>query len=376
MLAHSLRDNGTRVPLVILVTTDVPAHAIDKLKVRGERAETRRSAEHVQELYDQIIPVDRIVNKTPANLYLMGRADLESTFTKIALWRQTQYDHLVYIDADVVALRAPDELFDLEAPFAAVPDIGWPDCFNSGVMSLKPNMGDYYALLALAQRGISFDGADQGLLNTHFRSWHRLSFTYNCTPSGNYQYLPAYRHFQSTISLVHFIGRVKPWMGDRTAKVGSRIYEELLGRWWSVYDRHYRVPSYSDAVRPKDPRFGPSTQTPSHVAKQLAQHPVGGQRTEAKPPSADDRPPSPDTSVGEQRNQETSANSAEGPPNEPAEGPPNEPTKQPLNEQSDPAAYMQPAEPSPSRAIQQPDFSVEWDPRRYATVRSKLKTED
>lgn len=192
-------------------------------------------------MYDHIIPVDLIVNKSPANLYLMQRPDLASTFTKIALWRQNQFEHIVYLDADVVALRAPDELFTQDASFAAVPDIGWPDCFNSGVLSLKPNMGDYYALLALAQRGISFDGADQGLLNTHFRDWERLSFTYNCTPSGHYQYVPAYRHFQSTITMVHYIGHDKPWIVGREAKGATGIYEELLGRWWSVYDKHYRT---------------------------------------------------------------------------------------------------------------------------------------
>ncbi len=175
----------------------------------------------------------------------MNRPDLISTFTKIALWRQTQFHRLLYIDADVVALRAPDELFKIEATFAAVPDIGWPDCFNSGVLYLKPDMGEYYALLALAQRGISFDGADQGLLNTHFRNWHRLSFTYNCTPSGNYQYVPAYRHFQSSISLVHYIGREKPWTVERYGRGATGMYEELLGRWWSVYDKHYRNPACS-----------------------------------------------------------------------------------------------------------------------------------
>lgn len=172
----------------------------------------------------------------------MNRPDLISTFTKIALWRQTQFDHVVYLDADMVALRAPEELFDSETAFAAVPDIGWPDCFNSGMLSLKPNMGDYYALLALAQRGISFDGADQGLLNTHFRDWHRLSFTYNCTPSGNYQYVPAYRHFQSSISMIHYIGHDKPWIMGRDIKGMAGVYEELLGRWWAVYDKYYRVP--------------------------------------------------------------------------------------------------------------------------------------
>ena len=170
----------------------------------------------------------------------MNRGDLSSAFTKIALWRQTQFRRIVYVDADVVALRAPDDLFALESSFAAVTDIGWPDCFNSGVMVLKPNMGDYYALLALAQRGISFDGADQGLLNMHFGNWERLSFTYNCTPSGNYQYVPAYRHFQSSIRMIHFIGQEKPWTLGRETRGATGVYEELLGRWWAVYDRHYR----------------------------------------------------------------------------------------------------------------------------------------
>ncbi|KAI9758343.1 MAG: hypothetical protein M4579_003082 [Chaenotheca gracillima] len=227
VLAHSLRDAGTKKKLAVLVTLDhVDANSIGELKT----------------IYDHVIPVDRITNKSPANLYLMNRGDLGSTFTKINLWRQGQFRKIVYIDADVVALRAPDELFDTEETFAAAPDIGWPDCFNSGVMALSPNMGDYYSLLALAQRGISFDGADQGLLNTHFNNFHRLSFTYNCTPSGNYQYLPAYRHFQSSISMVHFIGANKPWQQGRETSSASPVYEELLGRWWSVYDRHFRVP--------------------------------------------------------------------------------------------------------------------------------------
>jgi glycogenin len=173
----------------------------------------------------------------------MNRPDLINAFTKIELWRQTQYRRIVYLDADMVMLRAPHELLKMDTHFAAAPDIGWPDAFNSGVMVLNPNMGDYYALLALAQRGISFDGADQGLLNMHFRDWDRISFAYNCTPSGNYQYVPAYRHFQSSISGIHFIGKDKPWTLGRENKYNSGVYGELLGRWWAVYDAHYRTQS-------------------------------------------------------------------------------------------------------------------------------------
>ncbi|KAG0646951.1 Glycogenin-1 [Hyphodiscus hymeniophilus] len=226
VLAHSLRDAGTTKKLAVLVTTDsLSADAMTEL----------------QKIFDFIIPVDRVDNDNPANLYLMDRADLQSTFTKITLWKQTQFRKIVYVDADMVALRAPDELFDLPQSFSAAPDIGWPDIFNTGLMVLNPNMGDYWALLAMARRGISFDGADQGLLNMHFKNtFNRLSFTYNVTPSAHYQYLPAYRHFQSSISMAHFIGQTKPWTQGRDANRGSTPYDEMVGRWWAVYDRHFR----------------------------------------------------------------------------------------------------------------------------------------
>ncbi|OBT62304.1 hypothetical protein VE03_09038 [Pseudogymnoascus sp. 23342-1-I1] len=226
VLAHSLRDAGTTKKLAVLVTLD--SVSVDAMV-------------ELQRVYDHIIPVDRMVNQQPQNLSLMDRVDLHSTFTKITLWKQLQFRCIVYMDADMVAWRAPDELFDIEAGFSAAPDIGWPDIFNTGLMVLTPNMGDYWALYAMAQRGISFDGADQGLLNMHFKnSFNRLSFTYNVTPSAHYQYIPAYRHFQSSISATHFIGKEKPWTQGREASHGSGPFDEITGRWWAVYDRHYR----------------------------------------------------------------------------------------------------------------------------------------
>lgn len=226
MLAHSLRDAGTAKKLAVLVTLET---------VSGEVVTQLKS------VFDYVIPVNRIRNSKPANLYLMDRPDLHSAFTKINLWKQTQFRKIVYLDADVVAYRAPDELFDLPHAFSAAPDIGWPDLFNTGVMVLKPDIGEFYALLAMAERGISFDGADQGLLNLHFQNnYNRLSFTYNVTPSAHYQYIPAYRHFQAGINMVHFIGSDKPWFQGRDASTGDGPFNDMVGRWWAVYDRHYR----------------------------------------------------------------------------------------------------------------------------------------
>ena len=101
------------------------------LASRGPRSVTNVGFRGAQHLYDYVIPVDPIYSRSAANLYLMRRLDLNAALTKINLWRQTQFRKIVYVDADMVSLRAPEELFDLETDFAASPDIGWPDCFNS-----------------------------------------------------------------------------------------------------------------------------------------------------------------------------------------------------------------------------------------------------
>ncbi|KAG6284167.1 hypothetical protein E4U46_007459 [Claviceps purpurea] len=238
VLGHSLRDAGTKRKLAALVTLDsVSVGAVSQLKA----------------VYDYILPVPRIRNEHPANLALMNRLDLHSTFTKINLWKQVQFSKIVYLDADVLAYRAPDELFDLPHAFSAAPDVGWPDIANTGVMVLTPNMGDYHALIAMAERGVSFDGADQGLINMHFKhSINPLSFTYNVTPSTHYQYLPAYLHFQSSISMVHFIGANKPWISCRDSA------DQISGRWWAVHDRHYREQASVSAIKQRPNRHEPN----------------------------------------------------------------------------------------------------------------------
>jgi glycogenin len=171
----------------------------------------------------------------------MSRADLVATFTKIALWQQTQFRKIIYLDADTLPLRALDELFDLSASFAAAPEIGFPDCFNSGVMVLSPSAETHKQLLDLAIQGTSFDGGDQGLLNTHFDTFHRLSFMYNVELYRAYRlYMPAMKHYMEKLAVVHFIGRDKPWdmRGKKPMEESTyaSFYCELLERWWAVYD--------------------------------------------------------------------------------------------------------------------------------------------
>jgi glycogenin glucosyltransferase len=111
---------------------------------------------YTQKLYDYVIPVEPIYSSTSANLHLMRRLDLHAALTKINLWKLTQFRKVVYVDADMVALRVPEELFDVDADFAAAPDAGWPDCFNSVCASCAN-------ICAVMLNVIGFDGSQAGL---------------------------------------------------------------------------------------------------------------------------------------------------------------------------------------------------------------------
>ena len=91
------------------------------------------------------------------NLLLLQRPDLGITFTKLQAWRLTQYKKCVFLDADTLVLSNVDELFQREE-FSAAPDVGWPDCFNSGVFVFCPSMETYDSLIAFAEKAGSFDG--------------------------------------------------------------------------------------------------------------------------------------------------------------------------------------------------------------------------
>nr|BDD37072.1 putative glycogenin [Rhizopogon roseolus] len=217
--------------------------------------------------YDVVIGVEVIDQQDSSGLSLLGRPDLDTVLTKIHVFRLTQYSKIIFLDADVLPIRSLLHLFHLDHEFSAVPDVGWPDIFNSGVMVLTPGEEKFKQLQELLKVKGTWDGGDQGLLNEWRGSdWNRLSFTYNTTPTAAYTYAPAYERFGSQISVVHFIGPNKPWHSIPYRAPGSSAtqalspqmqqppvsepankqpqqaysYGSLVDRWYNIYDRHYR----------------------------------------------------------------------------------------------------------------------------------------
>ncbi|XP_035692433.1 titin-like isoform X2 [Branchiostoma floridae] len=236
VLGQSLRAVHTTRKLAILVTPLVS----DSIR------------EQLGKVYDDVHVVDVVDSGDTEKLALLSRPELGITFTKLHCWRLTNYTKAVFLDADTLVLRNVDDLFDKEE-LSAVPDIGWPDCFNSGVFVFRPSEDTYQALLQCATTTGSFDGGDQGLLNTFFSDWgtkdisRHLSFLYNMTSTIHYSYLPAFNRFGGEVKIVHFIGPIKPWHHQYNTSSGTvkphpnqdsslpLHHMDFLQAWWDVF---------------------------------------------------------------------------------------------------------------------------------------------
>ncbi|KAM6257983.1 LOW QUALITY PROTEIN: glycogenin-1 [Porphyrio hochstetteri] len=203
----------------------------------------------LEKVFDEVILVNVLDSGDSAHLALMKRPELGVTLTKLHCWELTQFSKCVFMDADTMVLSNIDELFEREE-LSAAPDPGWPDCFNSGVFVYRPSIETYNQLLQFATEKGSFDGADQGLLNTFFSSWattdmsKHLPFIYNLSSTSVYSYLPAFKAFGAGTKVVHFLGSIKPWnytYDSRTKSIKGNmddpkiVHPEFLNMWWDSY---------------------------------------------------------------------------------------------------------------------------------------------
>ncbi|XP_065841108.1 glycogenin-1-like [Oscarella lobularis] len=255
VLAHSLHRVHTTRSLAVLVTSDV--------------SQERR--EQLSAVFNLVQEVPRLDSEDAENLRLLNRPELGVTFTKINAWTLIQFNKCVFLDADTLVVRNVDDLFD-RPELSAAPDVGWPDCFNSGVFVFKPDRSTYRALLEHAKKLGSFDGGDQGLLNSFWSNWacsdpsHRLPFVYNLTVSTSYSYAPALKRFGSDVRIIHFIGSIKPWHHSYSTAADQVILcpgtattqepvRKFLNIWWNIYITE--IPSPYLVLTPPTPPLSP-----------------------------------------------------------------------------------------------------------------------
>ena len=186
---------------------------------------------------------------------------VETGLTKLHVWNMTDFQTVLYIDADAIVIEYCGELFarggalrrsaaspraGSAAPasahaFAAAPDIHPPDRFNAGVMVVCPCSAAFEWLRARARSGevASYDGGDTGFLNALFPAWfdasaaHRLAFGYNAQRTmfhATFDAAPGYWRAIAPLKIVHFCSWPKPWDAEGARKKGDL---ELM--WWHLF---------------------------------------------------------------------------------------------------------------------------------------------
>jgi len=220
VLGKSLEASGSTEQRIVLTTPDISRRARERLETLGWDVREVEPISHPS--------VDRLLFPRFANV-----------FTKLRAWELLDLDRVVFLDADTLVLKNIDELFERRG-FAAAPDFFLPDHFNSGVMVLEPSTRTFKRMLEVLAASGTYDGGDQGFLNTFYPDWysmpveHRLPVAYNIAPFI-YQFMRGHlilkEGLEGKIKVLHYMLQ-KPWQAKATLTGGSEA-------WWHMYFELY-----------------------------------------------------------------------------------------------------------------------------------------
>lgn len=169
-----------------------------------------------------------------------------TTFTKIKIFDLTDYEKLVWVDADMMVCKSLDDLF--EHPHMSCvrsrqaydtdgnTELRYP--FNSGLMVVVPNHDEYIGICTMIEsvvqeyqeRGLPV--GDQNVLNAYYSDWYdnperRLEDGYNVFWGSIEDYLDrGYSIFGDSgipIYVLHYTGAHKPWQNTHWFWIKSYI---------------------------------------------------------------------------------------------------------------------------------------------------------
>ncbi|KAG7596358.1 Glycosyl transferase family 8 [Arabidopsis suecica] len=219
-LAQSIRQSGSTKDMILLHDDSITNISLIGLSLAGWKL--RR--------------VERI--RSP---FSKKRSYNEWNYSKLRVWQVTDYDKLVFIDADFIIVKNIDYLFSYPQLSAAGNN---KVLFNSGVMVLEPSACLFEDLMLKSFKIGSYNGGDQGFLNEYFVWWHRLSKRLNTMKYfGDESRHDKARNLPENLEGIHYLG-LKPWRCYRDYDCNwdlktRRVYasESVHARWWKVYDK-------------------------------------------------------------------------------------------------------------------------------------------
>ncbi|PWA80456.1 plant glycogenin-like starch initiation protein 3 [Artemisia annua] len=225
MLAQSLLKAGTNRDLILLIDTSISVEKRDALAAAG-----------------WIIRIIERIRNPRAEKYSYN----EYNYSKFRLWQLTDYDKIIFIDADIIVLRNLDPIFSFPQMSAVGND---NSIFNSGIMVIEPSNCTFMHFMQQTNEIVSYNGGDQGFLNEIFVYWHRLprrvNFLKNFWSNTTVEYSMKNQLFGADppkLYAIHYLG-LKPWVCyrdyDCNWDIGDqRVYASDVAHrtWWKLHD--------------------------------------------------------------------------------------------------------------------------------------------
>jgi alpha-N-acetylglucosamine transferase len=211
-LVRSLKLTRTGADIVVMYTDGVDRAALAPLEALGAICLKAREMP-VSEPFKVRHERARIHAKNP---FTKGRKPGFHTpldnFCKLRLWELVQYERVVFIDSDAIAVRNIDRLFHYEQ-FTAAPNVYETRAdfhrLNSGVFVAHPSLETFQRMVErLDAPDAYWPRTDQTFLETFFPDWHGLPVFFNMLQYVWFN-LPELWDWKS-IHVVHYQYE-KPW---------------------------------------------------------------------------------------------------------------------------------------------------------------------
>ena len=217
----SLRKTGTAIPLYAMLPAELikeETELCDRMKENGI---------NIIE-YSNSIPIPQQLIESNEN---HGDSRFSHTFDKLLVFEQTQFDKIVYLDADIYILHNLDHLFQLPHMSAMIAGKSYPGNedwidLTSGIMTIVPEKGLSKQFEKLIPDVIKAKGicGDQDILQAYYTDWPQRPELDMGEKYGVIAYYAKYyeQHLDYkytnqvedplSVAVIHYAGEMKPWM--------------------------------------------------------------------------------------------------------------------------------------------------------------------
>ena len=170
---------------------------------------THKSASMLREVGWILIHIDPIYGKPSAPIYLaQNRYTHTAQFTKLLLWTFEGYEHILYLDADMLVVR--DLISSISAynvntkTLGATHDSAGLHMINAGLLLIKPSKDVYDSMIrATMFTNYDVEYQEQAFLDVYWGGNHTVWL-----PSQVNEYVT---NVTKGCIVLHFIGNNKPW---------------------------------------------------------------------------------------------------------------------------------------------------------------------